>query len=140
MKRSIVRIGGRGKRFTSATAGVVVPGREACATDVRVAMIQALIPLGLKAVNELLQEEVVRLAGERYSREGGIHGYARWGQQQGSVYLADQKVTVPVPRVRDTRRAQEVPLSTYAGLQDARRADDAALRKVLKGLSCRDYE
>jgi transposase-like protein len=102
-------------------------------------MIQALIPLGLKAVNELLQEEVVRLAGERYSREGGVVGLARWGQQAGSVYLADQKLTVSVPRVRDTRRGQEVPLSTYAGLQDARRADDAALRKVLKGLSCRDY-
>jgi transposase-like protein len=103
-------------------------------------MIQALIPLGLKAVNELLQEEVVGLAGERYSRAGGVPAYARWGQQQGSVYLADQKVAVPVPRVRDTRRGQEVPLSTYAGLQDARGADDAALRKVLKGLSCRDYE
>jgi putative transposase len=139
MKRSIVRVGGRGKRLTSATAGVMVPGREACAVNVRVAMIQALIPLGLKAVNELLQEEVVHLAGERYSREGGMDGYARWGQQPGSVYLADQKVTVSVPRVRDTRRGQEVPLGSYAGLQDARRADDAALRKVLKGLSCRDY-
>jgi transposase-like protein len=103
-------------------------------------MIQALIPLGLKAVKELLQEEVIRLAGARYSRTGGTPGFARWGQQQGSVYLADQKVTVTVPRVRDTHRDQEVPLGTYAGLQDGRRADDAALRKVLKGLSCRDYE
>ena len=120
-------------------AGPVVPGREACAVDVRVAMIQALIPLGLKAVQELLNEEVVRLAGERYSRQGGVDGLARWGQQRGSVYLADQKVTVSVPRVRNTRCDQEVPLSPYARLQDARRADEAALRKVLKGLSCRDY-
>jgi transposase-like protein len=79
------------------------------------------------------------LAGVRYRREGGQPGYARWGGQQGSVYLADQKVGVRVPRVRDTVRDEEVPLTTYAGLQDARRADDAALRKVLKGLSCRDY-
>ena len=34
--------------------------------DVRVALIQALIPEGLKAVNERLQEEVRLLAGERY--------------------------------------------------------------------------
>jgi transposase-like protein len=140
MRKSIVRIGGRdkGRRRTAEAGGEVE--QELLRLDTRVAMIQALIPLGLKAVNELLQEEVGRLAGERYSREGGIHGYARWGGQQGSVYLADQKVTVPVPRVRDTRRGQEVPLSTYARLQDARRADNAALRKVLKGLSCRDYE
>jgi len=153
MNKSVVGIGWRGKRRgsargknegrrpgRSAPTGVVGVEQNVVELDSRVAMIQALIPLGLKAVNELLQEEVVRLAGERYSREGGIHGYARWGRQQGSVYLADQKVTVPVPRVRDIRRGQEVPLSTYAGLQDARRADDAALRKVLKGLSCRDYE
>jgi transposase-like protein len=114
--------------------------RDALELDSRVAMIQALIPLGLKAVEELLQEEITQLAGAKYSRQGGVPGYARWGGQGGSVYLADQKVGLQVPRVRDLRRQQEVPLSTYAGLQDARRADDAALRKVLKGLSCRDYE
>ena len=36
-------------------------------TDVRVALIQALIPEGLKAVNEKLQEEVRNLAGESTS-------------------------------------------------------------------------
>ena len=36
--------------------------------DMRVALIQALIPLGLDAVNDLLQEEVNHLAGEWYSR------------------------------------------------------------------------
>jgi hypothetical protein len=82
---------------------------------------------------------VTQLAGARYRREGGLPGYARWGGQQGSVYLSDQKVGVRVPRVRDTVRDEEVPLTPYAGLQDARRADDAAFRKVLKGLSCRDY-
>lgn len=139
MKRSIVRIGGRGKGRGRATEAGGEVERELLGLDTRVAMIQALIPLGLKTVHDVLQEEVTRLAGTRYSRQGGQPGYARWGGQRGSVYLADQKVSVRVPRVRDTVRDQEVPLSSYAGLQDARRADDAALRKVLKGLSCRDY-
>jgi transposase-like protein len=139
MRKSIVRIGGRGKGRRRAAEASGEIERELLEVDPRVAMIQALIPLGLKAVNEVLQEEVTQLAGARYSRRGGLPGYARWGGQQGSVYLADQKVGVRVPRVRDTLRDQEVPLTTYAGLQDARRADDAALRKVLKGLSCRDY-
>ena len=72
--------------------------------------------------------------------QGSVPGHARWGGQRGSVYLADQKVAIAVPRVRDTRRGQEIPLSAYQALQDPRRADDASLRKVLKGLSCRDYE
>jgi transposase-like protein len=108
--------------------------------DTRVEMIQMLIPLGLKAVGDLLREEVTALAGARYERGGGLPGHVRWGSQRGSVYLTDQKVSVSVPRVRDALRGQEVPLSTYAGLRDARQANDLALRKVLKGLSCRDYE
>lgn len=139
MRKSIARIEGRGKERRRAAARGRGAEEELLGLDTRVAMIQALVPLGLKAVNDVLQEEVTRLAGARYSRKGGQPGYARWGGQGGSVYLADQKVSVRVPRVRDTVRDQEVPLSSYAGLQDARRADDAALRKVLKGLSCRDY-
>jgi transposase-like protein len=131
--RSIVRIGGKGKRADGAAAGL-------SGLDARVELIQALIPLGLEAVQELLQQEVAALAGGRYQRGGGVPGYARWGGQDGSVYLADQKVAIQVPRVRDVRRDQEVPLSTYQGLRQPRRAEEAALRKVLKGLSCRSYE
>ncbi len=138
MSKSVVRIGRRGKGVESAGE----QGREAnlLELDTRVELIQALIPIGLEAVNEVLQLEVCQLAGERYSREGGVPGYARWGGQRGSVYLADQKVAIAVPRVRDRRRGQEVALSAYQALQNPRRADDASLRKILKGLSCRDYE
>lgn len=135
--RSIVRVEGSGKR--SEAAGRTV--QDALRTlNLRVEMIQALIPLGLEAVEDLLQQEVTLLAGARYQRGGGVPDHARWGGQPGSVYLADQKVAIQVPRVRDLRRGQEVPLTTYQGLRRARRADEAALRKVLKGLSCRDYE
>ena len=141
MSKSVVRIGRNGKGVASAG----VPGCEDRHTplpevDTRVELIQALIPIGLEAVNEVLQQEVCQLAGERYSRAGGVAGHARWGAQRGSVYLADHKVAITVPRVRDTHRGREVPLSAYQALQDPRRAEEASLRKVLKGLSCRDYE
>ncbi|MCH9034012.1 MAG: transposase [Planctomycetes bacterium] len=141
MSRSVVRIGRKGKGVGSVGTSVCKgPEADLPELDTRVELIQALIPIGLDAVNELLQTEVCRLAGERYSREGGVPGHARWGGQRGSVYLADQKVAIDVPRVRDTRRGQEVPLSAYQALQNPRRAEDASLRKILKGLSCRDYE
>lgn len=141
MSKSVVRIGRRGKGVESAA----VQGREGreanlLELDARVELIQALIPIGLEAVNEVLQQEVCQLAGERYRREGGVPGYVRWGSQRGSVYLADQKVAIATPRVRNTRRGQEVPLAAYQALQNPRRAEDASLRKILKGLSCRDYE
>jgi len=138
--KSIVRVGHKGKGRRRAD-GVRAAGQAAWSElDSRVELIQALIPLGLEAVNELLQQEVKALAGPRYQRAGGVPGHDRWGRQPGSVYLADQKVGLTVPRVRDIRRGQEVPLNTYQQLRQPRRADEAALRKILKGLSCRSYE
>lgn len=108
--------------------------------DVRIGMIQALIPLALREVNNILQEDLERLTGRKYSRQGGREGLYRWGEQWGSVYLSDQKVAVKVPRVRDAAGKTEVQLPSYQGLQNSQRANDLALAKVLKGLSCRDYE
>ena len=108
--------------------------------DAMVVLIQDLIPLGLQAFAEVLQAEVAALAGARYSRIGGRPGVVRWGQQAGSIFLADQKVPVTVQRVRDQQRGQEIPLQTYQRFQAPRRADVGLFRKVLAGLSCRDYE
>ena len=107
--------------------------------DSTVTLIQALIPLGLHAVGEALEAEVIALAGARYRRTDGRPGVVRWGQQPGSVYLADQKLPVPVPRVRDRVANREIPLTTYERLQVPRAADAGLFRKVLVGLSCRQY-
>ena len=109
-------------------------------TPVTLAMIQALIPLGLKAVEEALQAEVCALAGVRYRHHDGAPGVVRWGKQAGSIYLADQKVPLTVPRVRDRAAGQELPLATYQQLQQPRAQDLGLFRRVLGGLSCREYE
>lgn len=131
---------GKGKGNREGKAAEAASNGVPEAPDTRVELIQALIPLGLEAVNDMLQAEVASLVGERYQRNGGQAGMARWGRQQGSVYLADQKVAIEVPRVRDLHAGQEVPLPSYQALRQPRGADEAALRKVLKGLSCREYE
>lgn len=119
------------------------------ATPTNVALIQALIPLGLKAVEDALQQEVNSLAGARYSRDdahseeagtAATAGIARWGRQQGSIYLTDQKLPIQVPRVRDLNAHREVTLSTYKQLQTPRSADAGLFRRVLAGISCREYE
>jgi len=107
---------------------------------VALAMIQALIPLGLKAVEDALQQEVLALAGRRYAHGDGQPGLARWGTQAGSIYLADQKLPIRVPRVRDLAAGTERPLATYAMLQTPRARDVGLFRRVLGGLSCREYE
>ena len=103
--------------------------------DVKMSVIQELIPLGLKAVAEELTNEVKRLAGEKHSRGGNN---ARWGRQNGSVYLRDQKFGIQVPRVRDVVANQEVPLEAYQRLQEPS-SDDEAMRRLLHGLSTHKY-
>ncbi len=50
-------------------------------------MIQALIPIGLEAVSDVLQHEVQELAGGRYARKSSDQSHRRWGKQKGWVYL-----------------------------------------------------
>ena len=104
--------------------------------DVRISVIQELIPLGLRAVAEELQAEFIRLVGEKYSRLGNN---ARWGHQDGSVYLRDQKIPVTIPRVRNVELNSEVPLEAYRRLQEPFDDDKGALRRLLHGLSTHKY-
>jgi len=133
---TVLRIGRKGQvQFVSRQqAGALAEDLGA-----RVAVIQALIPLGLEAVRDVLQQEVEALAGARYARKGGRPGHVRWSKERGSVYLGDQKLPVVYQRVRDQLRDVEVPLETYQRFQEPRALDEGLMRRVLLGLSCRRY-
>jgi len=133
MARKVRQIRQKGKAISI----VPVPSTAAPDLDTRIALIQALIPVALEKVREELLADVERLAGERYVREGRLPGHVRW--QRGSIYLADQKIPIEVPRVRDRLRNQEVPLPTYERLQEPRALDTGLLHRVLGGLSTREY-
>jgi transposase-like protein len=107
--------------------------------DVKTELIQALIPLGLWHLKEVLEQEVTALTGERYKRQG-MPGCDRWGKQWGSVYLRDQKVPILVPRVRNQQEDKEIRLRSYERLQEPRNGDEGVLKRILHGLSCRNYE
>jgi transposase-like protein len=106
--------------------------------DTRIALIQALIPVGPEAFHAELQRELVSLVGE-YVRTGRQPGLVRWTPQAGSIYLADQKLPITVPRVRDRQQNREVPLTTYQRFQTPRALDTGLLQRVLGGLATREY-
>ncbi len=68
--------------------------------DAKVELIRSLVPLGLMHVEEVLDEEVTALAGERYARKAASIGGRRHGSNPGTVGLAGQRVPIRVPRVR----------------------------------------
>ena len=104
--------------------------------DVEVALIQGLIPLGLKAVEEKLLREVELLAGKKQA-----HGKdnVRWSKQAGSVYLRDQKVPIKYQRVRNQAANTEVPLEAYQQMQEPYRGDRQTMLKLLHGISTHKY-
>ena len=115
MKR-VMRIQRQGKvKDVGLQALSKVPALEEL--DAKIALIQALIPLGLQAVAETLKAEVAALTGERYQRSGGRPGAVRWSSQRGSVSLLDQTLPITYQRVRDRLRRTEIPLRTYQQLR-----------------------
>ncbi len=107
--------------------------------DAKVELIRSLVPLGLMHVEELLDQEVVTLAGERYARKAAAIGGRRHGSNPGTVGLAGQRVPIRVPRIRGVA-GSEIPLRSYAALHGDRAVNDLLLRRVLYGISCRNYE
>jgi len=108
--------------------------------DARVELIRALLPLGLAEVGRMLDEEVERLAGPRHERKvPGEDRRYRHGSNPGTVRLGGQRHPIRVPRVRDGKG--EVKLVSYAQLHGSSgEVDEGLFRKVLLGISCRDYE
>ncbi len=107
--------------------------------DARLELIRELIPLGLAEVGRMRDEEVERLAGPRHERKGPTGEGYRHGSNPGSVRLGGQRHPVRVPRVRGAEG--EVRLATYEQLHgSAGEVDEGLFKKVLLGISCRDYE
>ncbi len=107
--------------------------------DAKVELIRSLVPLGLMHIEEWLDEEVTALAGERYARKAPSVAGRRHGSNPGTVGLAGQRVPIRVPRLRHVA-GSEIPLRSYEALHGERAVNDLLLRRVLYGISCRNYE
>lgn len=132
---------GRGKK-SRRLGPVEVIDRAAYAAmdlDTRVDLILGLIPLGLMHVEETLKQEVEQLAGLKHARKVDGDWGSRYGTNPGSVRLGGQRLPIRVPRVRG--EAGEIPLQSYRRLHTGGGdVDEALLRRVLYGISCRNYE
>jgi putative transposase len=133
----------RQKRRTQAEAAVreiqLPLDREELLTLMQDSLETLAIELGLLVASGLLEDEVTRLCGRRYERQPErVH--TRYGHQQGVATLAGQKVAITRPRVRQTDGGGEVPLEMYSRLQSPEAMPKAVLRRMVRGVSTREYE
>jgi putative transposase len=99
------------------------------------------IEVGRRVAVQLLEDEVEQLCGPRHQWGQQGRTASRYGHQQGYVCLGGQKVRVRRPRVRALGKAGgEVPLERYERLQQPDTLRQAFLRRMVRGVSTRDYE
>jgi putative transposase len=141
--RTVAKKGRKGKKQRIMEEVEILSPEEydQMALDARVETIQALIPLGLRHIQEELNQEVEQLAGRRHEREAGGKVMVRYGHNPGSVPLGGQRIGIRVPRIRNQHTNQEVPLESYRAFhQQPGQSNESLLRRVLYGISCRNYE
>ena len=92
---------------------------------------------GLLLAEALLADEVEQRVGARYEHQPERMA-TRWGSEAGYVAFAGRKVAVRRPRVRDTA-GREVVLERYRQLQSPGRLGEDVARRMLCGVSTRDY-
>jgi putative transposase len=131
-----------GRKRKKCFGEVEVIGREEYTElelDAKIELIRSLIPLGLMHVQDLLMQELQDLAGARYARKDEAQRGRRHGSNPGSIRLGGQRVPIRVPRVRSAAGG-EIPLRSYTALSQGGDLDELLLKRVLYGISCRNYE
>jgi putative transposase len=108
--------------------------------DLKVSILEQHLSICQLVINQILEEEVKFLSGERYSHDKPNGGrYSRYGFNPGSVNIGGKKLKIEVPRVLNEKKGSFHSLESYQELKNLDGADDQTLEGVLHGLSTRDY-
>lgn len=106
----------------------------------RLAVDEVIEVLGRKTIETILEVSAEQIAGPR--AQGRASEEVRWhGHQRGRVRLADRKLRVQKPRLRQRGRGAggEVKIPAYEALQQGS-TGEKMLETLLRGVSTREYE
>ena len=91
--------------------------------------------------NEIMKDEVLQHAGEKYSRDKPHNGrYSRWGFNPGSIPTEKGKIPIMVPRIYDSQEEKHKTLESYQHLRNKNQIEESILSAILGGLSMGKYE
>jgi transposase-like protein len=128
------------RNSASAAQAIEIPfDRETVDQLLREELHSFAIEMGRIAVIGLLEDEVSQLCGAWHVPIAD-RTMTRYGAQPGWVAISGQKVAIPRPRVRRLDGKGEVKLARYKRFQQPQALPQAALRRMIRGVSCRDYE
>ncbi len=101
-------------------------------------LLSLSVELGIKALKIMLEDEVISYAGEKGRHNPSRTAY-RHGHEKTNVVLGGQKIALQKPRVRTKDGSGELPLETLIQFQTEDLLNNAALKRILHGVSVRNY-
>lgn len=94
--------------------------------------------MGVAALEEILDDDAVRIAGER-GRHQAARSYHHWGRTRTSLPIGGRRVSLLRPRVR-RRGGGEETLPTLARMRGTDPLPERVLDQIVLGVSTRNYE
>jgi len=105
--------------------------------NIKVSMLQQHLSICQLVINQIFEEEVKHLSGERYSHDKPHQGqYSRYGFNPGSVNIGGKRLKVEVPKLIDGSLKILESCSKLKNLDDF---DEQTMQGVLHVLSTREY-
>lgn len=107
--------------------------------DTKLQLLKHHADMARLLAEEILEEDVEALAGERHSRNcPSGKSLQRWGYNPGSIRIDGEKVPIEIPRLRDKNTEEEHTLESYQAMKEAEVGQELT-DSILLGLSQGDY-
>jgi putative transposase len=104
--------------------------------DLQYQLFQNFVDVAKLHYNQLMEDEKASKTGKKYERP---NRYSRWGKNPGSILIGEEKVPVEVPRFYDKEEQRTEESAYYRQLHELPMPTEEVLKKVIKGLSQKDY-
>lgn len=90
--------------------------------------------------NQFFQDEVHQKAGIRYERASrSEQKYSRWGSNPGSIKIGDERMKMRIPRLYNNETKKTEGLDNYKKLRAIETPTEELVRKIIFGLSEKNY-
>ena len=94
--------------------------------------------IGIQALMTMMNQDVETVAGPKGKHDPNRTAY-RHGFQATSIPMGNQRLAIERPRVRSIDTNQELPIPSYEAFANDDQLLEAALNRMLYGMSTRDY-
>lgn len=127
---------------TSASALATAPVGSSLVEDAYVALTKSFeqfcLMAGIESLTQMMNEDVARLAGDRYEHCPDKPGY-RWGHTKSQAGFHGGKVEVDRPRVRSKATGKEMVLPSWEEISAGGYLDQWAVNLMVMNMATRKF-